>query len=218
MFMGAPTWPPSPHTFGPPRRRRDAPLIASGLGAPTWPPSPHTFGPPRRRRDAPLIASGLGAPTWPPSPHTFGPSRRRRDAPLVASDHLRCAALRQLDGISVADERGTAHVARLVGGERARAVHGLAVVPHDQITHTPAVRVHELPLGGVLDEVAQERAGLGDRPADDPAGVRREVERLALRDRVRAHERLAYRREARALLVGEVGEPELLAREDLRVL
>src|SRR5262245_28697624 len=34
---------------------------------------------------------------------------------------------------TVADERGAAHVARLMRGEGPRAVHGLAVVPHHQV-------------------------------------------------------------------------------------
>src|SRR5438094_670239 len=119
---------------------------------------------------------------------------------------------------SGADERGAAHVARLVHGERPRPTHGAAVVPHHEVADAPAVRVDELPLCGVLDEVAQEGARLRHRPAQDAARVRRQVERLASRRRVRAHQALAHRREARALLVGEVGEAELLARENLRVL
>jgi len=80
------------------------------------------------------------------------------------------------------------------------------------------VGVDELALGGVLDQVAQEGARLRHRPAQDRAGVRGEVERAAPGDRMRPDEALAHRREAGALLVGEVGEAELLPREDLRVL
>src|SRR5437870_703496 len=152
----------------------------------------------------------MGAPKWPPYPQTFGPSRRSRDGPLVASGGL-------WRGRSVAYQGGAAHVAGLVGGERARPMHRLAVVPHDEVADAPGVGVDELPLGGVLDEVAQEEARLRHRPAHDRAGVRGEVERLALRHRVRAHQGLAHGLEAGALLVGEVGEAELLAREDLRM-
>ena len=97
-------------------------------------------------------------------------------------------------------------------------MHGLAVVPHHQVADPPLVGVDELPLGRVLDQVAQEAARLGHRPADDRAGVRGQIERLAPGTGMDAHQALAHRLEARALLVGEVGEAELLAREDLRVL
>jgi hypothetical protein len=80
------------------------------------------------------------------------------------------------------------------------------------------VGIDVLPLGGVLDEIAQERSRLRHRPAHDAAGVRREVERLEPQRGVGAHQALAHRGEALALLLGEVGEAELLAREELRVL
>src|SRR5215470_11257961 len=38
--MGAPKWPPSPPSFGAPRRSRGAPLISLCAWAPKWPPSP----------------------------------------------------------------------------------------------------------------------------------------------------------------------------------
>jgi hypothetical protein len=76
------------------------------------------------------------------------------------------------DRWAIAGEGGAAHVARLLGGERAAAVHGLAVVPHHQIADRPFMRVDELALGGVLDQVAQEGARLGDPPADDGPGMR----------------------------------------------
>src|SRR6266849_10404997 len=117
-------------------------------------------------------------------------------------------------GRSVAAERGATHVARLVRREGPGTVHGLTVVPHHQITHPPLVGIDELALGGVLDQVAQEKARLRHRPADDTPRVRGQVERLAPRPGVNAHEALAHRLEARALLVGEVGKAELLPRED----
>ena len=54
------------------------------------------------------------------------------------------------------------------GRGRAGAVHGLAVVPHHEVADPPLVRVDELPLGGVLDEVTQEGARLRHRPAEMP--------------------------------------------------
>src|SRR5207245_6320042 len=79
-----------------------------------------------------------------------------------------------LDG-RLAYERGAAHVARLVHGERPGAVHGTTVVPHHEVAHAPRVGVHELALRGVLREITQEGARLRHRPADDAARVRREV-------------------------------------------
>src|SRR2546427_90749 len=118
----------------------------------------------------------------------------------------------------LAHERGAAHVARLVHGERPGAVHGTTVVPHHEVAHAPRVGVHELALRGVLREITQEGARLRHRPADDAARVRREIERLPSGRRMGAHQALAHRLEARTLLLGEVEEAELLAREDLRVL
>ena len=41
---------------------------------------------------------------------------------------------------AVAHQGRAPHVARLVGRERPRAVHGLPVVPHDEVAHRPPVR------------------------------------------------------------------------------
>ena len=82
----------------------------------------------------------------------------------------------------------------------------------------PFVRIDELALRRVLDQVAQEGARLGDRPADDRAGMRSEVERFAAGHRVGAHQHLAHRLEALALLVGDLEKADLLARIDLAVL
>src|SRR5215470_6009614 len=83
------------------------------------------------------------------------------------------------NGGRAARDGGAAHVARLALVVAARAVHHLAVVPHDQIPHAPLVRVDELRLRGVLGEVLQENARLRHRHPDDAARVRRKVERLA---------------------------------------
>jgi hypothetical protein len=39
-------------------------------------------------------------------------------------------------------------------------VHGAAVVPDDEVVHTPAVGVDELPLRGVGDELVDQRAAV----------------------------------------------------------
>src|SRR4029453_15196364 len=108
--------------------------------------------------------------------------------------------------------------AALPVGVGRHGVHGAAVVPHHEIAHLPAVRIDELPLRRVLHQIAEEGSRLGDRPAHDAARVGGEEQRFPPRRGMRAHQALAHRREARALLVGEVGEAELLAGEDLRVL
>src|SRR3989442_2607001 len=73
------------------------------------------------------------------------------------------------DGRTVALERRAAHVARLVDRERPGAVHGLAVVPHHQVADPPLGGVDEIPLGRMLDQVAQEQARLPPRPAQERA-------------------------------------------------
>src|SRR5713101_3720130 len=54
------------------------------------------------------------------------------------------------NGRPVADERGAAHVARLVRREGPGTVHRATVVPHHQVADPPIVGVDALPLGGVL--------------------------------------------------------------------
>ncbi len=58
--------------------------------------------------------------------------------------------------------RHAAQVAHLGRVERPRAMHGAAIVPDHQVALVPAVRVHELRLRRVLDQV-QDAAG-GRRP------------------------------------------------------
>ena len=77
-------------------------------------------------------------------------------------------------GRGVAGDRRAANVAGFLGRERAAAMHGLAVVPRHQVANRPSVRVNEVALGGVFDEVAQKGARLGHRPAKDGTGVRRQ--------------------------------------------
>src|SRR5215475_10111092 len=118
----------------------------------------------------------------------------------------------------VAGQGRAPHVARLVDREGPGPMHGLTVVPHHEVPNAPLVSIDELALRGVLDEIAQEAARFGHRPADDGAGMRGEIERLATGDRVGAHQALPHGLEALALLVGEIEEADLLAREHLRML
>ncbi len=78
--------------------------------------------------------------------------------------------------------------------------------------------VHELRLGGVLVQVAEQDARLGRRHPHDGAGVGREVERLAPAHRMRAYEPLAHRPEHRAFLVRVVEHAERAARVHERML
>src|SRR5262245_13187496 len=89
----------------------------------------------------------------------------KRHAPCWAAQHRpRAERCRRPNCVSsgrgldrrwaVAHERGATHVARLMDGEGPRAMHGLAVVPHDKIAHAPLVDVDELALRGSLRKVA----------------------------------------------------------------
>ena len=82
-------------------------------------------------------------------------------------------------------------LARLALVVAAAAMHGLAVVPHDEVVELPFVDVDEARLGGVLGEIAQNDAGFGHRQAKNGAGVRREIERFPPRDGVRADDKRA---------------------------
>ena len=97
-------------------------------------------------------------------------------------------------------------------------MHGRAVVPDHEVMLCPAMDVDELRLRRVFHQVADEGHGLGPRPADDGADMGGEQQRLAARDRVRAHQPVQHRLHAVAFLVGEVGEAQLAARIDQRML
>src|SRR5438067_2016055 len=79
----------------------------------------------------------------------------------------------------LARDRGAAHVARLALVEAAHPVHRLAVVPDYEIVLPPAMGVDKLALRRVLGEIAQEIARFRHQPADNGAGMRGEIERLA---------------------------------------
>jgi lipid A 3-O-deacylase len=108
-------------------------------------------------------------------------------------------------------------VAHFIAVEAARPVHRGAVVPDHQVVDPPLVCVNEPVLGRELGQIAQEHAGLGDGPAHDGAGVRRQEQRFAPGDRMRAHQALADRPEGHAFLRREVGEADRLAGERQRV-
>jgi len=83
---GPDTAPHTPHTFGPPRRSRGAPLERAQFrgGPDTAPHTPYTSGAPRRSRGAPLERAQFrgGPDTAPHTPYTSGAPRRSRGAPL----------------------------------------------------------------------------------------------------------------------------------------
>src|SRR5580693_7813091 len=97
------------------------------------------------------------------------------------------AGLRRLDldagllaGIGHVADSGALHVAfpaQVV--ELGAAVHGAAVVPDDEIVQPPAMGVDELPLRGMGEEFLDQRAAVGFGHAENPPGVRRQIERLA---------------------------------------
>src|ERR1700704_238107 len=100
-----------------------------------------------------------------------------------------CRVLARLfDRRGVAGKGRAAHVADLIAVvEAAGTVHRLAVVPHHEIAGPPDMRIDEFALRRVLGQVAQEYARLGDRPALDGAGMRRQKQRFAAGYRVSPH-------------------------------
>ena len=73
---------------------------------------------------------------------------------------------------------------------RPATMHRAAVVPDYQIADPPLVAVDEFRLGGVGVEIEEQQTPLGNRPADDVRGVRRQIERLAMRTGMTAHQPL----------------------------
>src|SRR6478672_13027184 len=63
--------------------------------------------------------------------------------------------------------------------ERPGAMHGAAIVPDHEIMRPPDVAIDELPLRGMVDQVAQQQPALRHRPIDDMGGVRGEIEGAA---------------------------------------
>ena len=99
-----------------------------------------------------------------PSPGHWPPAQR-----ATASVRL-CGRLRR--GHSIASYRRAAHVARLALVEAADAMHGLAVIPDDEVVLPPHVRIDKLALRCVLRQIANEVACFRHRPTDDGADMR----------------------------------------------
>ena len=114
-----------------------------------------------------------------------------------------------LTGIGDVRHRGTLHVAfpaQVV--ELRAAVHGAAIVPDNQVMNTPPMGVDELPLGGMGDELVDQRAAVRLRRAEDAAGMRGKVKRFAASLRDGSHECLRHRWHILAFLVAELREAE----------
>src|SRR5262245_57710245 len=117
-----------------------------------------------------------------------------------------------LTGIGDVRHRGTLHVAfpaQVV--ELSAAVHGAAIVPDNQVMNAPPMGVDELPLGGMGDELVDQRAAVRLGHAEDAAGMRGEIKGFAATLRDGSHERLRHRRHILALLVAELREAEASA-------
>jgi len=119
---------------------------------------------------------------------------RRRDRgghPVLGGRNLDAFLLA---GICHIADGGALHIAlpaQIV--EFGSAVHGAAIVPHHEIMHPPAMRVDELPLRRMGDQLIDERAAFRLRHAKDAAGVRGEVKRLSSGFRIGAHHHLRHR-------------------------
>ena len=101
--------------------------------------------------------------------------------------------------------------------ETRHAMHGLAIVPDHQIPLPPLVRIDELPLRRVFDQIAQEGARLRHRPTHDGAAMRRQEQRFPSGHRMHAHQSLTHRPEHRLLVRGQLGEAQRTAREHQRM-
>lgn len=77
------------------------------------------------------------------------------------------------------------------------AVHEAAVVPHDEIARPPAVAVDEAPVGGLGQQIGQQRPALRHRQPLDMRGIVAEIQPLAAGFRVGADQRRLCRRDPR---------------------
>src|ERR1700733_4841551 len=96
--------------------------------------------------------------------------------------------------------------------EVAAAMHRRTGIPDDEVALPPIVAIDELALRRVLDQLAEQQAAFGHGPPDDLRGMRGDVEYLALRPRMRAHDALGHRRQHVLLAEQQVLEAELAAR------
>ncbi len=98
--------------------------------------------------------------------------------------------------------------------ERPGAMHGAAIVPDHEIMRPPDVAVDELPLRGVVHQVAQQQPALRHLPVDDMLGVRGEIEaRGGRRSEHGAHQRMDGALQLVLLVLVEV-EAQHVARID----
>src|SRR5262249_54778865 len=105
---------------------------------------------------------------------TDGCARVRVERRGTSGLDARCDGLGQIEG------RHTPQLAAMLDVlEWGCPVHRAAVVPDDEVTDAPGVSVYELPLCGVLDQVAEEQPAFGHGPVDDARRVRRQIERAA---------------------------------------
>ena len=120
-----------------------------------------------------------------------------RNAPYTAS-----AIRAGIAGVERGDAAHLAAVHRVV--ERARPVHGGAVVPNQEVPFAPRVPVHQRRPGRVLHEVAQQEPAVRHRPVEDARRVRGKVEGAPPGARVLQHQRLERPLEPVALVVREL--------------
>ncbi len=77
---------------------------------------------------------------------------------------------------------------------RTAGIHRAAVITDDEIADPPFVAVDKFGPGRVRIEVVEQDAALRHRPADDARGVRRKIERFALRAGMAPHLMVEWRR------------------------
>ena len=91
------------------------------------------------------------------------------------------------------------------------AVHEAAVVPHDEIARLPAVAIDEARVGGMRQQLGQQRAPLVNRQPLNMRGVVTEIEPLAAGFRMGPDQRMGYRRGVAVLSSSVAGRlPELI--------
>src|SRR5580700_11599711 len=105
-----------------------------------------------------------------------------------------------------------AQVARLALVEWPAAMHRATIVPDYQITLTPFVAIHELVLGRMFYQLAQQEPPVGHRPADDFGGMRGEIKRPPAGARMGAHQPLRHRRQYILFAEQQLGKAKLRAR------
>src|SRR6267142_1963404 len=175
--MGAPRWPPTPPSFGPPRRSRGGPLS-------TWGPRHGPQSPIVRTAPAKPWRSSIymGAPTWPPIPHR---SDRPGKAVAVLYSRLTSGCSEQAAVLwhhaailHHADPRASERFRRAVVADAELKPHHrrLPRQPHDlrRVTRQELWAAEDLDDVGGLAQVGQRG---GDRLAEDALVGPRRVDR-----------------------------------------